>query len=382
MSARRGRFVRAAPYGVLAGIVLSALPAQIRWADEIGRVGSVSEPLDKLRFLLVSPTLLYGGRAGASAFLHEVLWAVLFTGVLVLGARALAVRAARPPVRALLFCWSLPFLAPVAHLLALYALELPALVTDAARRDTSLSQLLWSAQASSAHAMVLGVLGAVAAFAVWKPDPSPDVPTDLRSLPRAALLFMRGPMETLWRRIGVTCAASCAAVLLLFLVPSLGGDLLAGSVFPPAPGNAAYTTLSGIFLFYVRLYAAQGFLLAFALPFFVLRALDGVRTGPASALLVGWSAYVLGAFVYGGVAEAGVLAGQRLPVRPDTLHELLLPPASLEHSLLGAPVAGIFLALCSWAAGRVSAARKRNIRPDGVRPDVSRETVTEGVTPS
>ncbi|GHB02140.1 hypothetical protein ACIQRS_26305 [Streptomyces termitum] len=381
MSARRGRFVRAAPYGVLAGVVLSALPAQIRWADEIGRVGPVSEPLDKLRFLLVSPTLLYGGRTGAAAFLHEALWAVLFTGVLVLGARALAVRAARPSVRAVLFCWSLPFLAPVAHLLALYALELPALVTDAARRDASLTQLLWSAQASSAHAMVLGTLGAVAAFAVWKPDPSPDVPTDLRALPRALFLFMRGPMETLWRRIGVTCAASCAAVLLLFLVPSLGRGLLDGAAFPPAPGNAPYS-LSGIFLFYARLYAAQGFLLAFALPFFVLRALDGVRTGPASALLIGWSAYVLGAFVYGGVAEAGVLAGQRLPVRPETLHELLLPPASLEHSLLGAPVAGIFLALCSWAAGRVSAARKRNIRPDGVRPDVSRETVTEDVTSS
>ncbi|MFF7179956.1 hypothetical protein [Streptomyces sp. NPDC008121] len=382
LPARRGRFVRAGLYGVLLAAGLSALPAQIDWADRAGRMewDGNWDAGARFRSLTVSPTMLHGGRTGWEAVLHEALWALVFAGALVWGARWLTVRAARPPARAVLFCAALTVLAPFANMVTLYALGLPDLLAQPALRHERLVELLWDAQRGSAHAMLLGASGSAAAYLAWKPETNGLSDMGSGHPVTVLLRLLRGPLPTVWRRIGLSAAMACGAVVLLFLLssetarrllsvstgllcpPGAGrscADGLAGSALPRLPDNSL-PRVSPVLFSYIRLYAVQCFLLTFASSVFFLRSFESVRNGPAATLLTGWIAYVVGAFAYAATAEVGLRAGEGLPVTLGDVHELLLPPGSLPHTLLAAPLVGGALALCSTVAGRI---RRRRVAP-------------------
>ena len=98
----RGHPLRAALAGLVTMVVVAALPAQIDWADRLGHPELFG---DRLRFLTVSPTLLYTERSGWPAYLTELVWAALFLGLVLAAAtvfgRATADDWTRPVVVAL-----------------------------------------------------------------------------------------------------------------------------------------------------------------------------------------------------------------------------------------------------------------------------------------
>ncbi|MGA5217689.1 hypothetical protein ACPCAE_16715 [Streptomyces cinereoruber] len=190
------------------------------------------------------------------------------------------------------------------------------------------------------------------------------------------LTFLRGPLPTLWRRIGVSVLVVCGAVALLFILQSSGVQrsvaLLTEWLFPPG-SEKSWTIpfaqsifpelpngehrVSQVLFTYIRLYAAQTFCLTFATLFFFLYSLESARKGPVTVLFSCWAAYTLGAFAYAATAEAGLRAGEGRPLALMTIHEVLLPPESLSHTLLAAPTVGCVLALCFAGVHRLRRAR-------------------------
>ncbi|MFJ6100493.1 hypothetical protein ACIQHY_05750 [Streptomyces sp. NPDC092359] len=276
----------------------------------------------------------------------------------------------------------------MANLFALYALGLPGLLSEPLIRHEALSVLLWDAQKGSAHAMLLGACGSLLAFVVWKPETTGAPMPGADDIVARMQAFRRRLLTTVWSNIGTSLAVTSGAVVLLFLLPSetvqrglstftealcpagtarTCAEGLSSSVFPEPPGTTSYHRVSPTLFSYVRLYATQCFCLVFAWCVFLLRSCGGGRKGPAATLLTGWIAYVMGMFAYSCTAEIGLRAGEGRPVTFATVHELVLPPESLPHTLLAAPAVGCVLALCSMGARGIASrhVREKKAPDDG-----------------
>ena len=398
--------VRAALCGTVLAEIIAVLPAQIRWADAAGLRGAdPDDTLLALRALTVSPTLLHGVRTGLTAAVHEAAWAVLFLGLLLSAAHLAARRSARPPARPLVFALALMTFAPLANLAALLVRSLPQLAFEPALRGMNLARLLDDAQEQSAHAAVLALAGIIAVVACEarlsarrkhanapsaddrttdpavpdgaEPGSDGNGPVPARSPLRQQLLSLRGPEETLRRRIGATLLAVCCAALFLKLLTSDAAEALlrwpAGALcaYATAPGPCAEALAStvttsppgeaeapqGVLLVHATVYALQGFALSFAVPYFVLRAQRDVRNTPAATLLAVWAAYTTGAVTYGAVLDQAT--GLAFGFTP-TVAGLLIPPSALGHTLLAAPFVGAVFALGTWIRARLGTARRRD----------------------
>ncbi|MFG2195071.1 hypothetical protein [Streptomyces sp. NPDC048639] len=373
----RGRFVRAALCGMLLAEAVAVLPGQIRWADGLGSTTAIADypgAPAALRLITVSPTLLYSERTGLDAAVHETLWAVLFLGLLLRTARAVARRTAHPSVRSLPFCLALITFAPLAHLLALILLRLPRLAFEPHRRAGDMLEVLIDAQKASAHVMFLAAVGSCAAIIAALAAVRPDAPAAQGT--GQQLRQILGPGHTVWRRIGVTLLLTCCALPLPKLlgsgfgealyelsaralcagVPEAGGgdgiaacaDSLALQMTGSLPENAG-GRISPVLFGYATVYALLGFACCFAALTLAFRVLPGMGRGPAATFLTTCAAYATGAVAYGALLDQALLLGAG---EPSDIGQLLVPPSALAHTLLAAPLVGALFALGSWANGR------------------------------
>lgn len=408
----------AALCGMALAEVVSALPAQIRWADGLGTGAFDADTLTRLRQLAVSPTLLYGERVGLAAVAHEILWTAVFLGLLMSAACAVARRAADVPIRPAAFCLALLTFAPVANLLALLVLAFPELASEPVLRGAHFTEILRDTQDGSAHVIFLALAGACAGVAVslrapTKSDEGGEVSKGAEGSARHKgvreqlldhLLELRGPERTLWRRIGATIMVTCGAGILLMTLSSglpsavltlisdalcrdsgtlrSCSDELASLMTGPLPHNDDPRVTSAYFG-YASIYALQSFALSFAALFFLVRAQPGMRSGPATTLLVGWSAYTVGAISYVALLELGLAFGQTPDLaRSDLLElvsQLLVPPGALSHTLLAAPLTAGALALCSWT--RVRLKEIRGHRTEAAEPADTQPAPAEDAPP-
>ncbi|WP_053202237.1 hypothetical protein [Jiangella muralis] len=364
--------IGAALAAMLPLLVVAALPAQVGWAE---RLGAPERFGDRLRFLTVSPTLLFGERSGPPAYLLELLWAALFLTLLLAAAWRLATAVADDWTRPFVLLPALTVLAPVANLAALLVVHAGGLTTDATGRGAALARLLTDAQNASAHVMLVGLAGGLAvllthAERLW---PRGDDGTPLVNR-ETALTVLRGPLPTLWRRIGVALLAAALAVPAM----SVAGDVVAAVAEPVArlwcagspPGNACVPALTGLagaepvqlshLLLdpgrerLLRIYTVQVFLLVFAVAYFQLHA-QPLRHRPATTLLVVWFAYTAAVVAREGVVDASLDIADE-PGLPGLLG-LLLPPGGLASTLLAAPAVAV-----TFAAGHALVTRLRRGR--------------------
>ncbi|MFI1811118.1 hypothetical protein ACH414_12425 [Streptomyces sp. NPDC020422] len=392
---------------------LAATPFQIDWADSTGRVGYHTPLSARLRYLTVSPVFLYGVGGTVRAAFGLVLWTAVFALVLTLGARALAHRSAEPGARVGVFLFAVLVLAPPANAVAWIVPLVPSLVREPVGRGEVLTRALIDVQDSTGHAMALALVAALCAGLAHTAahrrasrrgsaeapagTEAPEPPT-LRGVLLQLAVLLRGPSETLWRRIGLTLLMTCGACVLLKLLASPGtedvlsalarpfcqsdgdvrlcskqlGSVLQGDV----PDNSPSPVVPPVYFAYASLYALQGFALLFAMCVFLLTAQTELRRTPATTFLMTCWGYVFGTVTYGVLLEVGLAAGQGEPVGlsalPGLLPRLLVPPPTLSHTLFAAPVAAGVFALChrTWIRLRSREAR----RPDGERTPSGRFT--------
>ncbi len=369
----RGHPLRAALAGLVTMLVVAALPAQIDWADRLGRPELFG---DRLRFLTVSPTLLYTERSGWPAYLTELLWATLFLGLLVVACWRLATAIADDWTRPMVVALALPVLAPLANLVALLLVNTGGLTTDAAGRGERLERILLDAQQASGHVVLVGLAGAVAVLVthgdrLWTRD-AVGTPRVTRE---TFLTLLRGPMPTLWRRIGMAVLAAAVAYPAMLVA----GDVLAAgfepiarvwcSGAPPGDGCAgaltfpvgATPTQPGDVVFdegralLLRIYAIQVFLLIFALAYFQVHT-QPVRPRPATTLLAVSYAFTLAVVAHEGVVDASIGVADE-PGLPGVLG-LLLPPDGLTATLLAAPAVAAGFAAVHAVATRLRQRRQ------------------------
>ncbi|TDD98077.1 hypothetical protein [Jiangella asiatica] len=368
----RGRPLRAGLAGILSMIMVGALPAQVTWADALGSPEALG---DRLRFQTVSQTLLYADRSGWPAYLVEALWAAVFVGVLLAAVWLLAVVTADEWTRPVVVAVALPLFAPLANVVALVVTNVGDLAFDTERGE-NLLQVMADAQNAAGHVMLVAfagalVVGVVHADRLWERGPDGEVVVSRRTL----LLLLRGPMDTLWPRIGVAVVAALAGYVAMRVAPELlsrgfepvarlwclgeRGEAgcvrsLVGTVGDGPPDLAALVLDSGR-RWFLRLYALQVFLLVFALAWFQLRT-QPLRTGPATTLLAAWLAYTLAVVTHVGVLDAG-LGAQDQP-GPAGVLGLLVPPSGLASTVFTAPVVAAGFAAVH-AAARAVVARRR-----------------------
>lgn len=390
------RPVRAALIGMLPMVVVGVLPAQVRWADTLTQADDGI--LTTLRLMTVSPTFLYGGRGGAEAWVQEIVWAVLFLGLLLSAGRCVTRRIAGPFSRPAVLGIAAVVFAPAANLLVLLVLDVPRFLTEPALRGITLSEALHAAQRDAAHAMVIAMAGAVTALlALSAADaeeyasraPSGAGPWDLL---RFALFRAR---ETLLQRIGGTLLSTCGAMLVLglsgsqtaedlvaFLVARLsaGGlhadiqiQQVTAAVVDSLPGTDSPQVDPAVYVF-AGPWAWQCFAIMFAACYFSVRSYPDVRPGSVTTLLATWFGYTLGAVVYAFVlAVPPELARQDSGLTSREGLGLLITSGGLQHALLAAPFAAGVLACCRLAYGRLramsSATRPHEDGLDETKPD-------------
>ncbi|WP_405743805.1 hypothetical protein OG422_18820 [Streptomyces sp. NBC_01525] len=349
-----------------------ALPFQIDWAGRTGADAAPESALDALRLLTVSPVRRFSTATGPAALGLEALWTVCFLFLLTAATRALAARTTLPPrdpesavTRAYAHIAAWPVLAPAAHLPALALTRLPELSFDPTLRGNTAYTLFLDVRAGLGHTVLLGLIGgfaAATALLAFDPDIAENAPP---TGPRDQLRRFRGPLSTLWPRIGATLLATAAGALVLDLVanglpghvldpvarfwcaPSeiaqvCGDDLvrLSGLDLPEFPGGEP------LLVRFSRLYAWQAFVLLFAVTHFAVASLTHALPRPARAALAAWCGYTAGAIGFGAVARA-VSALWESPTRSLTLDQilgLLLPPTGLNHALYTAPFAALLCA--------------------------------------
>ncbi|MBB5789242.1 hypothetical protein [Jiangella mangrovi] len=348
----RGHPVRTALAGIVAMLVVAALPAQIDWAD---RLGFPERAGDRLRFLTVSPTLLYNERSGWPAYLGELVWAVLFAGLLLVVAWRLAQATADAWTRPVVVALALPVLAPLANLVALLLVDTVGLTTDAAGRGERLARILHDAQNASGHVVLVALAGTVVLLATHGDRLWPRAPDGtVRVTAASALTLVRGPAGTVGRRVGMAVLATVAGYVAMLVVPDLleavtepvarvwcagaapgdgcarGLALIAGTE-PSRPGDVLFDQGRARL---VQIYAIQAFLLVFALAYFQVHT-QPLRRRPATTLLAVWYAFTLAVVTHEGVVDAAIGVADE-PGLPGVLG-LLLPPSGLPATLFAAP---------------------------------------------
>ncbi|SDU71563.1 hypothetical protein [Jiangella alkaliphila] len=362
----RGHPLRAALAGLVTMLVVAALPVQIDWADRLGRPELFG---DRLRFLTVSPTLLYTERSGWPAYLTELLWAALFVALLLAACWRLATAIADDWTRPVVLALALPVLAPLTNLTALLLVNAGGLTTDAVGRGERLERILLDAQQASGHVMLVALAGTLVVLGAHTDRPWPRDPDGtVRVTAGTFLTLLRGPAPTLGRRIGLAVLAAAVAYPAMLVA----GDVLAAGFEPIArvwcsgapPGDRCADALTfpvgvtptqpGDVLFdegralLLRIYAIQVFLLVFALAYFQVHT-QPVRPRPATTLLTVWYAFTFAVVAHEGVVDASIGAADQ-PGLPGVLG-LLLPPDGLAHTLFAAPaVAAGFAAVHALAA--------------------------------
>lgn len=338
------------PLTVILVHALGVLPAQIRWADTHvpptqaeGLAGSTAEPLDALRLLTVSPVWRLGEAAGIEALLTEAVWTGLFTLLLLAASTVFTGRTDRGAYRTLRASVPLVVLAPLAGLAALLVTRLPLFLREQPQLESSkkfsspvhahppLAEVLRDAYQIAPHTVLLGLSAAGVLLAVkgarW--CTSAHAP----GARRAALLLLallRGPARTVWRRIGETVLVTGTATTALHLLtspdlakavrPLLDGrcsgfcaNELTAALLRPRPRLRPYSEdVEIITETFLRPWAYECFALLFALTFFVLRSLPGLRTRPMPARVL--FLLCLAGFIAGSVA-----ANTSLLLYTDTL---------------------------------------------------------------
>ncbi|MGI5470314.1 hypothetical protein [Streptomyces sp. CA-132043] len=358
--------------------LLGALPQQVDWADR----STGDRPLSALRLLTVSPTLRFTEATGATAVLQEALWTVLFLALLGSAATGLAARTTGR-TKAMTCGVAFTVFAPLAHLLALACLRLPALSSDPALRGEAALQLLQDAQAGAGHAVFLGLLGGQVGYTVSMLGAAPkESELALRDQFHAGIGRFRAGLYTLWPRIGGTLLATAGGALVLaVLLSDAPGRMLEPLVrFWCAPGElpeqcgiwlreqvantdgmAAQAGESPRERAFMLLYAWQMFLVGYAVThLFVSVTTAGLARVPRVLLSV-WAAYTVGAIGFVGGLAAGAPPEEGAATDPLVRQlMLLLPPPGLEHALYGAPVAAAVCAVAVWAGSRLV---RRGTRP-------------------
>lgn len=370
----RGHPLRTALAAVVAMLVVAALPAQIDWADRLGQPELLA---DRLRFLTVSPTLLYDERSGWPAYLTELVWAALFVTVVLTVSWRLAVAVADDWTRPVVFALALPVLAPLAHLVAQLLVHAGGLAADAVGRGERLERLLTDAQLASGHVVLIALAGAALVLATHADRLWPRAPDGTVQITAAsALTLLRGPAPTLWRRIGLAVLTAIVAYLAMTVVP----DVLAAAAEPVArlwcagapPGDGCVGGLTFIAgdapadpsqvlvdqgrAWLLRIYAIQAFVLVFALAYFQVHT-QPLRPRPATTLLAAWYAYTCAVVAHEGVVDAGVGVADG-PLLSGVLG-LLLPPSGLRYALFGAPAVAVAFALVHALVLRLRGRRRR-----------------------
>lgn len=410
----RGHPLRAALVGMVPMLVVAALPPQIRWADTVGTTDPPSTP-DRLRMLTVSPTLLYSERSGLAALLVELVWAAVFLGVLLAAAWAVAVRTGddgasdspagasdarasgdavvshgAPAGRARPFAvvLAMPAFAPLAGLVGLMATNVGRLSFDPIERGWHLHQLLVDAQGAAAHLLLVSLAGSLVVFVAHADMLLPLGEDGQPQTGRAALLVvMRGPMATLWPRIGTALLAALGGLVALWVLP----DLMASASGPFArlwchggqaaescasqlewPVGTGLTDLSLIIFDDAQanlsqLYAYQSFFLVFAIVYFQIRTQPLLRSHPITTLLTSWLAYTCGVVMYEVITD--VFLNVRDQAGLTLLLEVLIPPPGLGYAMLAAPVVAVLFAAVHALVG---------LARDGVRG--RRQSSQPGVT--
>lgn len=381
----RSHPVRAALAGLVAMLVVAALPAQIDWAD---RLGSPERLGDRLRFLTVSPTLLLSDRSGWPAYLTELLWAALFLALLVGVSWRLATAIAADWTRPVVLALALPVLAPLANLVAMLLVSAGGLATDAAGRGDRLARIIIDAQQASGHVVLVALIGTLVIVAthgdrLWTRDSDGTV----RVTGATALVLLRGPAGTVGRRVGLAVLVAAVAYPAMLVA----GDVLAAGFEPVArlwcagapPGDGCargLTVLVGteptdpaVVLFdqgrgrLLRIYAVQVFLLVFALAYFQVHT-QPVRRRPATTLLAVWYAYTLAVVAHEGVVDAGVGVADEAGL--TGVLGLLLPPSGLTTTLLAAPAVAAGFAVVHALLARVR--QRRRGEPQPSQPGVTK----------
>ncbi|MFJ8751943.1 hypothetical protein ACIREO_21820 [Streptomyces sp. NPDC102441] len=317
---------------------LGVLPAQIRWAETHvspkraeGLPGGTLEPLEALRLLTVSPVWRLGEAAGGEALLTEAVWTSLFALFLLAASTVFTGRTDLGVYRTLRACVPLVVLAPLAGLAALMVTRLPLFLREQPQLESSkfsspvhgytpLTETLQDAYQIAPHTALLGLSAAVVLLAVkgtrW--CTSAHAPGARRAT-LLLLALLRGPVRTVWRRIGETVLVTGTATTALHLLtspdlakavrPLLDGrcssrfcaNELTQALLRPRPRlfphSEGVEILTETFL---RPWAYECFALLFALTFFGLRSLPGLRTRPmrARALFL----LCLAGFISGSVA--------------------------------------------------------------------------------
>lgn len=325
------------PLTVILVHALGVLPAQIRWADTHvpatraeGLPGNTLGPLASLRLLTVTPVWRLGEAAGKEALLTEAVWTSVFALLLLAVSTLFTGRTDRGAYRTLRACVPLVVLAPLVGLAALLVTRLPLFLREQPQLESSifsspvhgstpLPEALQDAFHVAPHTVLLGLSAAAVLLAVkgtrW--CTSAHAP----GARKATLLFLallRGPARTVWRRIGETLLVTGIATTALHLLTSpdlakvarplldgrcAGGcpDELTRTLLNPRPrllpSSEAVDILTENFL---RPWAYEFFALLFALTFFVLRSLPGLRSRPMRARVL--FLLCLAGFIAGSVA--------------------------------------------------------------------------------
>ncbi|MCX4679254.1 hypothetical protein OG413_28830 [Streptomyces sp. NBC_01433] len=339
----------------------------------------------------------FNEQTGVVGRLLEGLWLALFLTVLLSVTRALVARMGPPLRSGTREAVVLPLVAPGAGMLALLISRLPDLLRDrppeglwqsiVRYQGPELPRLLEDAYTAAPHALLLGT-AAAATWLVWA------LPARMRSarFPRSArrralvlLSKLRGPLRTLWPRIGetvlITTTATVFERLLVMPAPAeaIGRALDhlcqqgCGTAVLPSPEDSAPPTTVQELLTVVHI-EPEGhfwFTCAFALMFFVLRAHPAFRAGPlrpATLFVLFWIAYTAGRLVSHLYVTASLFSMwvPRGAAPGRAVRSLLLVPEPLREALYGAPViaalvtAGVMLIR---AVRHRSAARHRSPLP-------------------
>ncbi|MFE0654481.1 hypothetical protein ACFVZH_38725 [Streptomyces sp. NPDC059534] len=319
-----GRLRMTAVAAVVAVVhLVGVLPAQIHWAETAESFSS----WEALRTPTVSPVWRFNERTGIEGWLLEGVWLALFLTILLSVTHTFIARMGPTSHSGARRAVVLPLVAPVAAMLALLISRLPdflrvqepeghwqRILVD---QGPELPRLLEDAYDTAPHALLLGTAAAATGLLC-------AVPARMRSagFPRSAkrrvlllLSVLRGPLRTLWPRIGETVLATATATACerLLTVPAFHessarvldslcqvncGDAVASTVLPRPDTSTTPTTVQELVnAVHVEPMGHLWFTCAFAITFFMLRAHPAFRARPlrpTTLFVLFWAAYEAG----------------------------------------------------------------------------------------
>ncbi|MFD8440879.1 hypothetical protein ACFV2I_38315 [Streptomyces microflavus] len=376
---------------VIALVHLSGvLPAQIHWAETRQSLSS----WEALRMATVSPVWRFNEQTGIRGWLLEGLWLALFLTVLLSVTHSLVARMG-PPLRSQARQVAvLPLVAPAAAMLALLISRLLDFLRDQqpdghwqriqGYQGPELPRFLEDAYTTAPHALLLGIAAAATCLACAVPARmrSAGFPRSARRRALLLLSVLRGPLRTLWQRIGETVLAAAAATAFerLLALPTFAeaarrafdhlcqancGYAVGSAVLPLSDaGNAPPTTVQELIkTVHIEPVGHFWFTCVFALTFFVLRAHPAFRAKslrPVTLFVLFWASYTagrLGSHLYVTASLFSTWVPQGA-VPGKLLRSLLLEPEPLRDALFGGPVTA---ALVTAAVMLIKAVRHRSV---------------------